>query len=63
MEPTFFATPADIQLVGTPAQVTETLQEIVARGADRLTVNFADVPRCEGTWLFAATVLPRLREA
>jgi len=51
---------ADIQLVGTPAQVTETLQSIIARGADRLTVNFADVPRCEGTWLFAATVLPHL---
>ena len=32
----------------------------IARGADRLTVNFADVPRCEGTWLFAATVLPHL---
>jgi alkanesulfonate monooxygenase SsuD/methylene tetrahydromethanopterin reductase-like flavin-dependent oxidoreductase (luciferase family) len=51
---------ADIQLVGTPAQVTETLQAILARGANRLTVNFADVPRCEGTWLFAATVLPHL---
>jgi hypothetical protein len=28
-----------------------------------LTVNFADVPRPEGTWLFAATVLPHLRAA
>ncbi|HXJ83274.1 MAG TPA: LLM class flavin-dependent oxidoreductase [Candidatus Methylomirabilis sp.] len=51
---------ADIPLVGTPDQVTETLLAIVARGADRLTVNFADVPRPEGTWLFAAAVLPHL---
>ena len=53
----------DIQLVGTPAQVTEALQGIVAQGADRLTVNFADVPRPEGTWLFAAAVLPHLDPA
>jgi alkanesulfonate monooxygenase SsuD/methylene tetrahydromethanopterin reductase-like flavin-dependent oxidoreductase (luciferase family) len=51
---------SDIQLVGTPAQVTEALQGVVAQGADRLTVNFADVPRPEGTWLFAAAVLPHL---
>lgn len=51
---------ADIPLVGTPAQVTETLHRVIARGARRLTVNFADVPRPEGTWLFAATVLPHL---
>src|SRR5262249_47145167 len=50
----------DIQLVGTPAQVTETLLDVIAQGAARLTVNFADVPRPEGTWLFAATVLPHL---
>jgi hypothetical protein len=42
--------------------VTETLLGIVKRGAARFTVNFADVPRAEGTWLFAATVMPRLRE-
>ena len=54
---------SDIRLVGTPEQVTETLRAIVARGAHRLTVNFADVPRPEGTWLFAATVLPHLRAA
>jgi alkanesulfonate monooxygenase SsuD/methylene tetrahydromethanopterin reductase-like flavin-dependent oxidoreductase (luciferase family) len=54
---------ADISLIGTPDQVTETLLAIVARGARRLTVNFADVPHPEGTWLFAATVLPRLRDA
>jgi alkanesulfonate monooxygenase SsuD/methylene tetrahydromethanopterin reductase-like flavin-dependent oxidoreductase (luciferase family) len=52
---------ADIRLIGTPAQVTETLLTIVAQGARQLTVNFADVPRPEGTWLFAATVLPHLR--
>jgi alkanesulfonate monooxygenase SsuD/methylene tetrahydromethanopterin reductase-like flavin-dependent oxidoreductase (luciferase family) len=54
---------SDIRLIGTPEQVTETLLAIVAAGAARLTVNFADVPRPEGTWLFAATVLPGLREA
>src|SRR2546428_443193 len=52
-----------IELVRTPDQVTETLLSIVAQGADRLTVNLADVPHPEGTWLFAATVLPRLQEA
>jgi alkanesulfonate monooxygenase SsuD/methylene tetrahydromethanopterin reductase-like flavin-dependent oxidoreductase (luciferase family) len=50
----------DMQLVGTPPQVTETLLGVIAQGADRLTVNFADVPRAEGTWLFAATVMPHL---
>jgi alkanesulfonate monooxygenase SsuD/methylene tetrahydromethanopterin reductase-like flavin-dependent oxidoreductase (luciferase family) len=48
------------RLVGTPAQVTEALLEAMAQGADRLTVHFADSPRPEGTWLFAATVLPHL---
>ncbi len=51
---------SDIHLVGTPALVTETLARIIAQGAHRLTVNFADVPRPEGTWLFAASVLPHL---
>ena len=50
----------DIQLAGTPAQVTEVLRHVIAQGARRLTVNFADAPRPEGTWLFAATVLPSL---
>jgi alkanesulfonate monooxygenase SsuD/methylene tetrahydromethanopterin reductase-like flavin-dependent oxidoreductase (luciferase family) len=50
----------DIHLVGTPARVTETLLAIVQQGAHRLTVNFADVPHAEGTWLFAAAVLPHL---
>jgi len=48
------------RLVGTPAQVTETLLGIIRQGADRLTVHFADSPRPEGTYLFAATVLPHL---
>jgi alkanesulfonate monooxygenase SsuD/methylene tetrahydromethanopterin reductase-like flavin-dependent oxidoreductase (luciferase family) len=52
---------ADIPLIGTPEQVTEALLAIVAQGADQLTVNFADVPNPEGTWLFAAAVLPHLR--
>ena len=47
-------------LVGTPAQVTEVLRGLIAQGADRLTVHFADSPRPEGTYLFAATVLPHL---
>ena len=40
--------------------LTDTLRAIVAQGARRLTVNFADVPRPEGTQLFAASVLPHL---
>jgi len=51
---------ADIRLAGTPAQVTETLQRIVKQGADRLTVNFADAPRPDGTRLFSEKVLPEL---
>lgn len=51
---------SDIHLVGTPPQVTETLRAIIAQGAHQLTVNFADVPRLDGTALFAATVLPHL---
>ncbi|MGH7354516.1 MAG: LLM class flavin-dependent oxidoreductase, partial [Candidatus Rokuibacteriota bacterium] len=51
---------ADIRLAGTPPQVTEVLQRIVRQGAARLTVNFADAPRPDGTELFARTVLPCL---
>jgi alkanesulfonate monooxygenase SsuD/methylene tetrahydromethanopterin reductase-like flavin-dependent oxidoreductase (luciferase family) len=47
-------------LAGTPAQVIEVLRGAIAQGADRLTVHFADSPRAEGTYLFAATVLPHL---
>jgi len=50
----------DGRLVGTPAQVTESLRGVIAQGADRLTVHFADSPRPEGTDLFAAAVLPHL---
>ena len=50
----------DIHVVGTPAQVTETVRAVIKQGARRLTVNFADVPNPEGTWLFASTVLPHL---
>jgi len=48
------------RLIGTPAQVTEALLAILAQGAHRLTVHFADAPRPEGTWLFSAAVLPHL---
>jgi alkanesulfonate monooxygenase SsuD/methylene tetrahydromethanopterin reductase-like flavin-dependent oxidoreductase (luciferase family) len=51
---------SDIQLAGTPAQVTETLRRIIGQGAARLTVNFADAPRPDGTLLFAERVLPDL---
>jgi alkanesulfonate monooxygenase SsuD/methylene tetrahydromethanopterin reductase-like flavin-dependent oxidoreductase (luciferase family) len=50
----------DIRLAGTPAQVTETLRSLVKQGARRLTVNFADAPRPDGTQLFAERVLPNL---
>jgi alkanesulfonate monooxygenase SsuD/methylene tetrahydromethanopterin reductase-like flavin-dependent oxidoreductase (luciferase family) len=47
-------------IAGTPAQVTERLLEAIDQGADRIIVNLADAPRLEGTYLFAATVLPHL---
>lgn len=51
---------ADIHLVGTPTRVTEVLLGIIEQGAHRLTVNFADVPRPDGTQLFANEVLPHV---
>jgi len=51
---------SDIRLAGTPAQIADDLRAILARGARRLTVNFADAPRPDGTQLFAARVLPHL---
>jgi alkanesulfonate monooxygenase SsuD/methylene tetrahydromethanopterin reductase-like flavin-dependent oxidoreductase (luciferase family) len=51
---------SDIRLAGTPAQVTDTLRAIIKQGARRLTVNFADAPRPDGTLLFAERVLPNL---
>ena len=47
-------------IAGTPEQVTEYMLDAVEQGAQRITVHFADAPRPEGTWLFAATVLPHL---
>ena len=52
--------PIDDGLAGTPAQIAEKLLSGIEQGADRIVVNFADVPRLEGTYLFAATVLPHL---
>ena len=51
---------AEIRVAGTPAHVTDALRAIIAQGAHRLTVNFADAPRPEGTQLFASAVLPHL---
>jgi alkanesulfonate monooxygenase SsuD/methylene tetrahydromethanopterin reductase-like flavin-dependent oxidoreductase (luciferase family) len=50
-------------IVGTPERVTEVLLGAVRQGARRITVHFADAPRPEGTFLFAATVLPHLAAA
>lgn len=45
---------------GTPEQVAEALRAIIAQGAHRLTVHFADAPRPDGTQLFTEAVLPQL---
>ena len=50
----------DSTVAGTPEQVTEALLAAVEQGAQRISVHFADSPRPEGTWLFAATVLPHV---
>ncbi len=55
--------PDNNSIVGTPEQVTEQLLAVVEQGAKRITVHFADAPRPEGTYLFAATVMPHLAEA
>jgi hypothetical protein len=47
-------------VMGAPAQVTEQPLGAVEQGASRLPVHFADSPRLEGTYLFAAMVLPHL---
>jgi alkanesulfonate monooxygenase SsuD/methylene tetrahydromethanopterin reductase-like flavin-dependent oxidoreductase (luciferase family) len=52
--------PMDHGAIGAPDQVTETIRGIIAQGANRLTVHFADSPRPDGTQLFAAEVLPHL---
>lgn len=46
-------------IIGTPEQVTDRLHALVAEGADRFTMHFADAPRVAGTQLFAQTVLPQ----
>ncbi|MBM4440359.1 MAG: LLM class flavin-dependent oxidoreductase [Candidatus Rokubacteria bacterium] len=51
---------SDIRVIGTPDQVTDVLRGIIRQGARRLTVNFADAPRPDGTRLFAEKVLPAL---
>jgi alkanesulfonate monooxygenase SsuD/methylene tetrahydromethanopterin reductase-like flavin-dependent oxidoreductase (luciferase family) len=51
---------SDIRLAGTPELVTDALWRIIGQGAHRLTVNFADAPRPDGTLLFAKAVLPHL---
>lgn len=50
-------------IVGTPEQVTETLLTAVELGATYLTTHFCDVPRPDGTQLFAEEVIPHLRNA
>jgi alkanesulfonate monooxygenase SsuD/methylene tetrahydromethanopterin reductase-like flavin-dependent oxidoreductase (luciferase family) len=47
-------------IAGTPQQVTEKLLSAIEQGAQRIIVNLADAPRAEGTYLFAATVMPHL---
>jgi alkanesulfonate monooxygenase SsuD/methylene tetrahydromethanopterin reductase-like flavin-dependent oxidoreductase (luciferase family) len=54
------ARPIGDGIAGTPEQVRERLQEAIDQGVDRIVVNFVDAPRLEGTYLFAATVLPYL---
>ena len=39
---------SDMHVVGTPAEVTDVLRRVIAQGAHRLSVNFADVPRPDG---------------
>ncbi len=48
-------------VAGTPEQIAEQLLTIIAQGAKRITVHFADSPRIEGTHLFAEAVMPLLR--
>lgn len=47
-------------VVGAPARVAEELRAIIAQGAARITVHFADAPRSEGARLFAEAVMPLL---
>lgn len=49
--------------VGTPEQITEKLLTAIELGATYITTHFCDVPRAEGTQLFAEQVIPHLRRA
>lgn len=48
-------------LVGTPEQIVEQLSEAIDQGATYVTTHFCDVPRPDGTLLFAEEVIPQLR--
>ncbi len=54
---------AENLVVGTPDQVTEQLLVPIDQGASMVTVHFHDVPRPDGTLLFAEEVLPHLKRA
>ncbi|MEM7131267.1 MAG: LLM class flavin-dependent oxidoreductase [Chloroflexota bacterium] len=48
-------------LVGTPEQIVDQLSEAIDQGATYITTHFCDVPRPDGTLLFAEEVIPKLR--
>lgn len=48
-------------LVGTPEQITEQLLAVIELGATYITTHFCDVPRPDGTQLFAEEVMPHLQ--
>ena len=50
--------PLEQGMAGTPEQITEFLSAIIGQGANRISINFADAPRPDGTLLFAEQVLP-----
>jgi alkanesulfonate monooxygenase SsuD/methylene tetrahydromethanopterin reductase-like flavin-dependent oxidoreductase (luciferase family) len=45
-------------LVGTPAQVTEQLEEFADLGVEETVVEFVDFPRTDGAELFVDEVAP-----
>lgn len=48
-------------LIGTPAEVTETIKEYTAMGIDEVVVEFIDFPRSESAELFADEVAPAIQ--
>jgi alkanesulfonate monooxygenase SsuD/methylene tetrahydromethanopterin reductase-like flavin-dependent oxidoreductase (luciferase family) len=54
--------PLEQGMAGTPQQIAEALSAIVRQGAQRLSINFADAPRPDGTLLFAERVLPAISQ-